>query len=246
MAKTKKDADRRAVVEQMRRAQQRKERRQSFLVLGAAVMAGVLIIGFAVWQYLQSEADDGRALAAIGASSANAGCEDVVTEPAEGNNDHRPEGEKVFYKQTPPAMGPQWGQFLAGAQIRKFWTTDDRPPVERLVHSLEHGHTILWYDETIADDEEALADVRAIAGKFPSNTDPEDKFMAAPWTSDDAGEGFPEGTHVALTHWSLGGTNGNPEGQQGVWQYCSAVSGEVVEEFMADYPYSDSPEPGAA
>ena len=50
-------------------------------------------------------------------------------------------------------------------------------------------------------------------------------------------------THVALTHWSMGGTNGNPEGQHGVWQYCKDVSGEVVEQFMDDYPYTDSPEP---
>jgi hypothetical protein len=163
----------------------------------------------------------------------------------EGPGQQRAEGEDIAYDQSPPAAGPHWGQFLTGNQIRKFWTTDDRPPVERLVHSLEHGHTILWYDETIADDEQALEELRSIAGKFPSNTDFSDKFMAAPWTAED-GDPFPDGTHVALTHWSMGGTNGNPEGQLGVWQYCSDVSGEVVDQFMQDYPYSDSPEPGAA
>jgi hypothetical protein len=112
------------------------------------------------------------------------------------------------------------------------------------VHSLEHGHTILWYDETIAKDDQAVEDLKAIAGKFPSNTDFNDKFIAAPWTSDD-GKAFPDGTHVALTHWSMGGTNGNPEGQIGVWQYCRGVSGQAVEEFMKKYPYSDSPEPTA-
>ena len=44
MAKTSKDADRRAVVERLRREQQRKERRNSLMVLGAAVTVGVLII----------------------------------------------------------------------------------------------------------------------------------------------------------------------------------------------------------
>ena len=88
-------------------------------------------------------------------------------------------------------------------------------------------------------------ELRAIAKKFPSNTDGGDKFMAAPWTEED-GEPFPDGAHVALTHWSMGGTNGNPEGQLGVWQYCDGVSGEVVEQFMEDYPWSDSPEPNAA
>jgi hypothetical protein len=245
VAKGKKDADRRAVVEQMRREQKRKERRKSLLILGAAVTVGAIIIGYAVWAAVQESETDGRDLASIGVAASEAGCQEVTTAKAEGNNDHRAEGEDIAYDQSPPAAGPHWGQFLTGNQIRKFWTTDDRPPVERLVHSLEHGHTILWYDETIADDEQALEELRSIAGKFPSNTDFSDKFMAAPWTAED-GDPFPDGTHVALTHWSMGGTNGNPEGQLGVWQYCSDVSGEVVDQFMQDYPYSDSPEPGAA
>ncbi len=245
MAKPSKDVDRRAVVEQMRREQKRRERRQGLLVVGAAVGVGALIIGAAVWQFVKADGGgSGSSLAAIGVPASDAGCQDIVTEPAEGNNDHQPQGQKILYKQTPPAFGAHWGNYLAGPQIRKLYTVDDRPPVEQLVHSLEHGHTILWYDETVADDDEQMADLRAVAKNFPSNSDFTDKFIAAPWTSDD-GETFPGNSHVALTHWSMGGTNGNPDGQVGVWEYCSEVSGEVLEEFMKDYPYSDSPEPNA-
>ena len=28
-----------------------------------------------------------------------------------------------------------------------------------------------------------------------------------------------------------------------MWQYCSAVSGTALNDFMIDYPYMDSPEP---
>lgn len=246
MAKPKKDADRRAVVEQLRREQQRKERRQGLMVVGAAVLVGALIIGAAIWQFTKADtaSGSGSALAAVGVPASDAGCQDIVAKPAKGNNVHMPDGQKIPYEDAPPASGPHWGNYLMGAQLRKFYAVDDRPPVEQLVHSLEHGHTILWYDETIADDDQQLSDLEAIARKFPSNTDFNDKFIAAPWTSDD-GPGFPDGAHVALTHWSMGGTNGNPEGQQGIWQYCSKVSGEVVEDFMKDYPYSDSPEPNA-
>jgi hypothetical protein len=237
-------ADRRAVVEQMRREQKSKERRQSLMVIGAAVTVGAVIIGIAVWQFMKSESGSANQLAGVGVAASEAGCQEVVAEDAEGGNDHRPDGEKILYAQSPPAFGPHWGNFLQSTEIRKLYTTDDRPPVEKLVHSLEHGHTILWYDETIAEDDAAMEELEAIAGKFPSNTDFTDKFIAAPWTSED-GEAFPDDTHVALTHWSMGGTNGNPEGQQGVWQYCTDVSGEVVEEFMGDYPYTDSPEPNA-
>ena len=241
MAKPKKDADRRAVVEQMRREQKRKERRRSLLVLGSAVAVGAIIIGYAVWATLQENKRGEADLASLGVPAAEAGCQDVVTRPADGNNDHRPEGERILYEQAPPATGPHWGQFLQGPEIRKLYTSDDRPPVEQLVHSLEHGHTILWYDETVADDDAAMSELRAIARKFPSSTDPRDKFIAAPWTEDD-GEPFPDDAHVALTHWSVGEAK-DVEDQRGVWQYCSQVSGEAVEEFMGDYPYSDSPEP---
>ena len=246
MAKPKKDADRRAVVERLRRDQQRRERRQGLLVVGAAVVVGALIIGGAVWQFKTSDSGGGSnsALAAIGVPSSDAGCQDVVTKPAKGNNVHLPEGQTIPYEDAPPAFGPHWGNYLVGAQLRKLYTVDDRPPVEQLVHSLEHGHTILWYDQTVVDDSQEMSDLRAIAGKFPSSTDLTQKFIAAPWTSKD-GQAFPDGTHVALTHWSMGGTNGNPDGQQGVWEYCSKVSGAVVEKFMQDYPYSDSPEPNA-
>lgn len=243
MAKPSKDADRRAVVEKLRRDEQRKERRKSLTILGAAVVAGALIIGLAVWQFAKAEsgAPVGE-LAAIGVPADEAGCQDIVTKKAEGNNDHQQTGKKILYKDAPPAFGPHWPNFLTGPEIRKLYTVDDRPPVEQLVHSLEHGHTILWYDETIAEDDAAMKELEAIARKFPSNTDFTDKFIAAPWTSDD-GDAFPDDTHVALTHWSMGGTNGNPEGQLGIWEYCQDVSGEVVEQFMKDYPYSDSPEP---
>jgi hypothetical protein len=240
-----KDQDRRAVVEQMRRDQKRKERRQSLMVLGAAVTVGAVIIGIAVWQFMKADGGSANQLAGLGVAASEAGCQEVVTKDAEGANDHRPDGEKILYENSPPAAGPHWGSYLQGPEIRKLYTVDDRPAVEKLLHSLEHGHTILWYDETIIEDDQAMEELEAIARKFPSNTDFNDKFIAAPWTSED-GDAFPDDTHVALTHWSMGGTNGNPEGQQGVWQYCAEVSGEIVEEFMGDYPYSDSPEPNAA
>jgi hypothetical protein len=243
VAKPKKDADRRAVVEQMRREQQRKERRKSLMVLGSAVMVGVVIIGFAVWQFLEAEQESDRALADYGVAASGASCQDRTTEKATGNNDHRTEGQPIGYDQAPPAMGPHWPQFLVGNQIRSFWSADDRPPLERLVHSLEHGHTILWYDETVADDEAALEELEGLAARAHAET--AGKFMAAPWSEAD-GEPFPDGTHLALTHWSVNQTAGDTSDDVGVWQYCGELSGEVVQEFVDDFPPSDAPEPNAA
>ncbi|WP_246210594.1 DUF3105 domain-containing protein [Nocardioides piscis] len=129
---------------------------------------------------------------------------------------------------------------------RKLYTTADRPDVGELVHNLEHGYTVLWYDETIAEDESMMDDLRGIASKFDDDANLRNKFKAVPWTSDD-GEAFPGGKHVAMTHWSVGGTAA-AEGEQkavGAFQYCDAPSGDALAEFMEKYPYTDSPEPGA-
>ena len=144
-------------------------------------------------------------------------------------------GKKIDYPAAPPAFGPHWPNFLQGSEIRSFYTVDDRPELERMVHSLEHGHTILWYDDTVKPGTDAYQDVKAISNKF----DPEsDKFMAAPWKSSD-GKSFPSGKHVALTHWT------GPQNQKGVTQYCAAPSGAVVQAFMKANPASSAPEPEA-
>ena len=130
---------------------------------------------------------------------------------------------------------------------RKVWK-GDRPELEVLVHNLEHGYTIVWYDETIADDDEAMTELEAVGKKFPGTTNLRYKFYAAPWTDDDVKEigAFPKGQHIAFTHWSARGAGEtDPAKQQGVWQYCSEFSGEALDDFMIEYPYFDSPEPNA-
>lgn len=247
MAKSDKAAERRERLEQMRKQEKSQARRRTVLMVAPALVLAVVVGVMVAVEFSRAGGSDSEKLAAIGVSSSAASCQDVVTKPAEGNNDHRAEGETIEYDANPPATGPHYGQFLVGGQIRKFWTAEDRPPVERLVHSLEHGWTVLWYDDTVAADDEQMEDLEALADEF-SGTGMKDKFMVAPWTEEDSesrGSDFPEGTHLALTHWSMGGTNGNPDGQLGVWQYCGEVSGEVVDQFMQDYPYSDSPEPNA-
>lgn len=241
------EAERRAVLDQIRRDEQRAERRRTWAIIGACALVGLVIIGLGAYPLIQDKltADKLEAtdLSSIGADAEAAGCQPVRTAKATGSAVHKPEGEKLFYPDAPPASGPHFA--VAAPMERKFYTSEDRPELGYLVHNLEHGYNVLWYDETVADDEDLLADVEAIAGKFPGTSTLENKFIAAPWTAED-GEAFPDEAHVALTHWSLGGTNGNPEGQQSIWQFCAAPSGEAVAEFVKDYPYSDSPEPNAA
>ena len=247
MAKPAKSA-RQAKIDAIRSQQQNAERRRGLMIVGVCAVVALLIIGAAAYQPIKDWWDQrefsGLNLSAIGAPAS--ACQDVVTEEATGNAEHVETSEQVEYDHAPVAFGPHWNEFgVAPAPFeRKFYTAEDRPELEALVHNLEHGYTILWYDETIAEDDGAMDQIRAIADKFQGSDNMRSKFIAAPWTSEDNGS-FPEGQHVALSHWSVGG-DGDPSGKQtGVFQYCSEPSGEALEAFMDEYPYTDSPEPNA-
>jgi hypothetical protein len=237
--------DRRAVADRVRSQRERTERLRAYSIVGVCLVIGLAIVGAAAYRPLKN-AWDTRAFASVPVAdigSEAAVCGEVETEPAQGNQEHREEGTEIEYDAAPPAFGPHWNVWEG--MDKKFYGTGDRPPLQRLVHNLEHGFTILWYDETVAEDDEMLGQVRRIAEKYAGTDNLRLKFMAVPWTSED-GDAFPDGQHVALTHWSNGGVGDEATGEQvGVWQYCSAPSGEAVQQFMSDYPYMDSPEPGA-
>ena len=119
-------------------------------------------------------------------------CQDIVTKNAEGVSDHVQTGTQVEYKDAPPAYGPHWNEAnLAPAPFddKLYGDNDERPELESLVHNLEHGYTILWYDDTVADDGEQMAQIASIAKKFKVDDDNfRFKFIAAPWTEKDSDE----------------------------------------------------------
>jgi len=237
VAKPKKNDDRRARLEQMRREAQRAERRRTMAVVVVCAVVALGIVAATAWYLLTQEAEG-----SLAESAAAAGCGDVVLRGAEGSAAHQRDGTPIDYEDAPPAFGEHWDT-PAGSEP-KFYPAEERPPVEQLVHNLEHGYTILWYDETVADDAEALEQVEAIAQEFEGDPDPAAKFIAAPWTSEDGGS-FPSGKHLALTHWSATGEEAVPGQGVGVWLYCAEPSEEVVSDFMAEYPSSNSLEPTA-
>lgn len=252
MSKHDKSVDRRAVVDQMRKKQKSADRRRNFAIVGVCILIAVLILGAAAFPILKDKWDE-RAYAddAVGDIGAAASvCQDIETKKADGNQNHVPTDTPVDYTTAPPAFGPHWNEAgLAPASFERKLYTDDRPALESLVHNLEHGYTILWYDETIADDDEQMDQLRALADKFTEGgaDNFRNKFIAAPWTEEDeTGEEFPEGQHVAFTHWSVGGEGStDPQDQVGAFQYCTEVSGAALETFMDEFPFNDSPEPGA-
>jgi uncharacterized protein DUF3105 len=242
--------ERQKVIDDIRKQQKSADKRQGYLIVGVCVAIAVLIVGAAIYRPVKDSLDmrayNDKSLSEIGGPAS--ACEDITTKPANGSGEHVPDGTEVKYDDAPPAFGSHWNNASAPATMsRKVWK-EDRPDLEVLVHNLEHGFTIVWYDETIADDDGALTELEAVGKKFPGTTNMRYKFYAAPWTSDDEKESgkFPDGQHIAITHWSAGGAGETDTAKQkGVWQYCSEFSGEALDDFMIEYPYLDSPEPDA-
>jgi hypothetical protein len=239
--KNPKNVERRAMVEKMRQEQARKERMRSMTILGISVVAVVGLLLAALIPYLKDRNEDkqlaGTAVSKIGASEAAAACDPIDTRPTDKNQTHVPDGTPITYKDAPPSFGPH--RPSPAAFERKFYTAADRPEVAELVHNLEHGYTILWYDDSVAGDKDQMKDIEAIAGKYDDV-----RFIAAPWTKDD-GAAFPDGKHVALTRWSADADDPSDESKQrGNWEYCGSTSGAVVADFVKKWPNAESPEPG--
>jgi Protein of unknown function (DUF3105) len=243
VGKSSKTSERRARIEQLERERKAAERRRLYLFSGVIGLICLVLVGFLVYGLTRPTPADRFAdveLASIGVPTSAAGCAPVQQEPASGGADHVAPPQQVQYSQAPPAFGahrPDWASF-----DRKFYTVEDRPEVEQLVHNLEHGYNILWYDETVANDPRQLRQVEGLATKFEgSEADPDKAFIAAPWTSADGGS-FPSGKHFALTHWYADPQTGADE--KGITQYCSQLSGEVVGDFMQRWDQSEAREGG--
>jgi hypothetical protein len=238
VANKQQDRDRRARVEAMRREQQARERRKSMLFIVLAVLVGIGLVSAAVIpSYLQKRDDPAnKDLSSFGVAAASAGCGEVLTVKGTNNDKdrkHVTEGTKEKYKTVPPSYGPHWP--APAYPARAFYTERDRPQMEQLVHNLEHGYTIVWYDKSIKG--AGLSELKDLAASA-RETDaagPGKKFIVSAW--DESYGAFPSGKHIAMSHWGA---------QDSHRQLCGRVSGEAVSSFIEKYPSTDAPEPNAA
>ena len=153
--------DRQAVIDEMRKKQKSAERRRGIVIVGVCVAdraAHRRRRGLPTGQGLVGGARvrRPRARATIGPRRRSAR-RSPPRRPTATRTTCRPDTAGRLRGRAAgvrPAL--ERGRRRAGAVRRASSTpTDDRPTLEALVHNLEHGYTILWYDETIADDDDA-------------------------------------------------------------------------------------------
>ncbi len=224
-------------------ARKKEQRRRTIGLLALCIVLAVGLLSYPVYLMAKDYQARNATIAELGVGVAAAGCDPVAENAATGNQDHVADGTPIEYAQHPPDSG---SHYASPAPFTKhFYTTADRPEIGTLVHNLEHGYTIVWYRDTAPEAEiDALEGVAKTFGG--DDVDLTNKFIAAPWSEAD-GTGFPEGKNVVLAHWYADpNAPTDTAKQKGIRQSCTAVSGQAIKDFMAKYPYQDSPEPFGA
>jgi hypothetical protein len=224
-------------------ARKKEQRRRSLVLLGICVVLAGALLAYPVYLLVQDYQARSATISDIGVAASAAGCDPVAQNQATGNQEHVAEGTKVTYDRTPPDSGKHYP--TPAPFTKRFYTTTDRPAVETLVHNLEHGYTVVWYRDTMP--QEQIDQLEKIAKTFTATDyDQADKFIAAPWTTAD-GAGFPDGKNIVLTRWYADPSNpSNQAAQKGTRQACAAVSGAAIKDFMTTYPSTSAPEPNGA
>lgn len=218
-------------------------RRRTIRLLVICVVVAGLVLAAPIYLYYQDYQARNGVLADFGVSAESAGCDPVVSEPANGNQDHRDDGTVIEYPKYPPDSGPH---YVDPAPFTKhFYAAADRPAVSNIVHNLEHGYTVVWYRDSAEKDQiDALQKASKTFGS--DEYDPAKKFIAAPWGDSDP-QGFPDGKSVVMTRWTANPDNPSDTAQQqGVRQACTSVSGPAIKAFMDAYPFQNAPEPNGA
>ncbi len=119
--------------------------------MAGCVLVALGIVVAAAWgpvtDHFRTSKYSGKPIEQIGGGASS--CRKTTTQPATGNQEHLANGSPVSYSDSPPAFGKHY--IDPDPMARKFYTSQDRPALGTLVHNEEHGYTILWYDDSVAE-----------------------------------------------------------------------------------------------
>jgi hypothetical protein len=208
-------------------------RRNRRIVVGIGALAVVAVIAFLLTRPEPVRADPKELLARSQAAADRAGCgdpEDVGPyQPQERDQAHVTAEEMPAlstYPSIPPASGPH-GEIPLPSGVY-----DSPPPMDRLIHSLEHGAAVVWYapDATEAELEPLVT--------FFEDDEFGDRVIVAPYDypgEQEAGS-LPSGVRMALVAWH-------------VVESCADIDLAAAFGFTARYaapPFGDEPYLGSA
>jgi hypothetical protein len=232
-AERKEQARRERVELQRKMARSRRNRRIAIAAV-AVVVAGAS--AFALTRPKPETASPGELLAAAKEARQTAGCGPVQDvgpfDPKSQDQAHVVASVNLSdYPSVPPASGPH-NQIPYGAGVY-----ETPPPIDRVIHSLEHGAAIVWYAPDVSGPE--LDRIRA----FYEGETVGERVIVAPYDYPDQGSAgsLPGGAQMALVAWHK-------------VQTCDRVSLAAAFGFTSSYaapPFGqryegEAPEAGAA
>lgn len=238
------DEARRKRIELERRMARARRNRTIAIVLAVGVVAAIAV--YALTRPEQQSATSARAsslLASAKTEATAAGCTDVQQvgpyQPEDQDRAHiGADGGPAempalsTYPSVPATSGPHSGTPLAAGVYAS------PPPMDQLLHSLEHGAAVVWYDPSASG--QALTDIQ----DFYRSADVSSRVIVAPYDYPDEGAAgsLPAGTGMALVSWHR-------------LETCTDVNLAAAFGFTARYGapsydgqdyLGDAPEPGAA
>jgi len=189
-----KEEARRERVELQRKMARSKRTRRISIVLVAVLVAGAS--AYFVFRPKPAEADPQQLLAAAPQATEAAGCGEVEDvgpfQPKDRDRAHVPTPIPLSqYASVPPASGPH-NPIPLPAGVK-----DSPPPIDRVIHSLEHGAAIVWYSPDASGAE--LDRIRA----FYEREEVGSRVIVAPYDypTEGAAGTLPAGSQMALVAW---------------------------------------------
>lgn len=220
-------------------------RRNRWIWIGVAIVAALAVVVVVVTRPEEESLASGRAaelLAASAAESAAAGCTEVTDvgpyQPEDLDQAHVGTGDGpesmpglATYPSQPPASGPHAPSTLPAGVY------SSPPPMDALIHSLEHGAAVIWYAPDASETD--LAEIQ----DFFREGDVGSRVIVAPYDYPDesAAGALPAGTQMALVSWHH-------------TQTCAQANLAAAFGFTARYAFptfggedylGNAPEPGA-
>lgn len=227
-----KDQARRERLELQRKMARARRNRRVLLGASALVIAAVAI--FSLTRPTEAVATPDEMLQRGAQASEAAGCEEARRvdpfEPQAQDQAHVDTSAELpplsAYPSVPPASGPHNPSPL-GAGVY-----DSAPPIDRVIHSLEHGAAVVWYAPEAGG--EALEELR----RFYDQPSAGARVIVAPYNYPDQGDAgrLPSGTQMALVAWHH-------------LEECAQVNAAAAFDFTSSYsapPYGERPYLGEA
>ena len=206
------EKQRRRLAEERKKDALKKAHRRRNLVTTLIALA---VAGGVVALVINDRNRAARELEDFGVAAAEANCGDVEEQEEQGADHIEVGTAHEPYTTNPPTSGPHYNSAGLGPVQTGFYEVATEAPPEGVVHNLEHGQIVIYYDPDAPDD--VIADIELAVRSEPSAT------VATPVA------GIEGDANLVLTAWTVA-------------QSCEQVSMEVVNEFRSAYQGIIGPE----